>query len=322
MSGFVGILRTDGMPVSRDVVGSLTRSLEFRGPDGTDFRIDGPVGLGHTLLRVGAAHPRERQPATLDGSTWVVGDIRIDAQADLIDALRGCFPHGAERCDRRRARAARLRRMGGGVPRAPARGLRLRDLGLAPRASVLRPRPDGREALLLCAVAEPDRVRKHDRLPSTPSRGFGRFERAGNRRLPAIRVQPRRRQFHLRAHQVPSARAYARRGAWRSATAPILDAADRRARVLQALRRLCRPVSGASDNRRMRSIANRPGGGVHERRPRLDLACGRGARAVARRGQRIGVHLRIRSPDPRRRASLRRHGRRASAHPDPFLGRR
>jgi hypothetical protein len=49
MSGIVGIVRHEA-PVDRDLLAALSRSLEFRGPHGTDMWLEGAAGLGHALL--------------------------------------------------------------------------------------------------------------------------------------------------------------------------------------------------------------------------------------------------------------------------------
>jgi asparagine synthase (glutamine-hydrolysing) len=100
LSGFVGILNLDGAPVDGVLLDRMTRSLEFRGPDAREIWCDGPVGLGHTLLRTTprtaqeaapGAEPRtdpDKQPAALDGRLWIVADARIDARAELIANLK------------------------------------------------------------------------------------------------------------------------------------------------------------------------------------------------------------------------------------------
>jgi asparagine synthase (glutamine-hydrolysing) len=88
VSGLVGILNFDGSPAPACLLERLTKFLSSRGPDAQDVWVDGPVGLGHTLLQVSAGHPREKQPAQLDGRLWIVADARIDSRTELIDKLR------------------------------------------------------------------------------------------------------------------------------------------------------------------------------------------------------------------------------------------
>lgn len=87
MSGFVGILNLDGAPVQREQVQRLTDALTFRGPDAQAIWVDGPIGLGHTLLRTTDEAQYERQPLTLDDQVWIVADGRVDARQELIAKL-------------------------------------------------------------------------------------------------------------------------------------------------------------------------------------------------------------------------------------------
>lgn len=87
MGGVVGILSLDGGPVDRDLLDRMTQSMTFRGPDGQQVWMSGPVGFGHTLLKTHSANGPERQPLTLDGEVWIVADARVDGRRDLIAAL-------------------------------------------------------------------------------------------------------------------------------------------------------------------------------------------------------------------------------------------
>lgn len=88
MSGIVGMAHSDRRPVDSDLLRRMTNSLSFRGPDAQKVWTDGPVGLGHALLSHANDSEHERQPATLDGSTWIVADVRLDARRELVEALR------------------------------------------------------------------------------------------------------------------------------------------------------------------------------------------------------------------------------------------
>ena len=88
MSGIVGIAHLEGRPVDSDLLRRMTNWLSFRGPDAQEIWTDGPVGLGHALLSHANNSEPERQPATLDGRTWIVADVRLDARRELVDALR------------------------------------------------------------------------------------------------------------------------------------------------------------------------------------------------------------------------------------------
>jgi asparagine synthase (glutamine-hydrolysing) len=82
MSGICGLVNLAGRPVDRDLLGALTQSMTYRGPDGTGMRAEGEAGLGHALLcatETGAL----AQPSTLDGLVWITADARIDGQLEL-----------------------------------------------------------------------------------------------------------------------------------------------------------------------------------------------------------------------------------------------
>ena len=87
MSGIVGLLHTDCALVTLPEVRCLVESVALRGPDVQDAWCDGPMALGHTLLRSTRESKRERQPLSLDGQTWIVADGRVDGRGDLIRRL-------------------------------------------------------------------------------------------------------------------------------------------------------------------------------------------------------------------------------------------
>ena len=87
MSGIVGIVNTNGAPVDRELLWSLTGRLSFRGPDAQDIWVDSNVGFGHAMLRTSFAAVSERQPTTLDGSVWLTADARIDGREGLVEKL-------------------------------------------------------------------------------------------------------------------------------------------------------------------------------------------------------------------------------------------
>lgn len=83
MSGILGVLQRDGTAVDRRLLQSMTEFLAFRGPDAQRVWIDGPVGLGHALLRTTFEQAQETQPCTVDGNAWIIADARIDDRARL-----------------------------------------------------------------------------------------------------------------------------------------------------------------------------------------------------------------------------------------------
>ncbi len=78
MSGFVCIWNLEGEPVNRDLLSVMTDAMSFRGPDRGGTWIDGTVGMGHRLLITTFEAEFENQPCTLDGTTYIVADARID----------------------------------------------------------------------------------------------------------------------------------------------------------------------------------------------------------------------------------------------------
>ena len=72
MCGIAGILHLDGQPVPSDILGRMVARLHHRGPDGRHQVCLGPVGLGHTRLRIIDLSERGRQPlANEDETVWV-----------------------------------------------------------------------------------------------------------------------------------------------------------------------------------------------------------------------------------------------------------
>jgi len=87
MSGFIAIVNTDGNPVDPDLLGRLTSSLRFRGPDRLKVWSEGQVGLGHTLFKTTDEAEFEHMPSSLEGDVWITGMVRIDARQALINKL-------------------------------------------------------------------------------------------------------------------------------------------------------------------------------------------------------------------------------------------
>jgi hypothetical protein len=82
MSGIVGIVRHEA-PVDRDLLAALSRSLEFRGPHGTDMWLEGADGLGHALLRT----DEHGGGIAVSGNLRIVADARLHARQELLNAL-------------------------------------------------------------------------------------------------------------------------------------------------------------------------------------------------------------------------------------------
>jgi asparagine synthase (glutamine-hydrolysing) len=52
MCGIAGVVRRDGNPVDRDMLGAMTRMASHRGPDGEGYYTHRNLGLGHTRLAI------------------------------------------------------------------------------------------------------------------------------------------------------------------------------------------------------------------------------------------------------------------------------
>ena len=65
MSGYFGILRTDGAAVREDFLKGIMRSLGFRGPDGGCIQAKGALGSSFSLLELGT--PPTRRAASRCG---------------------------------------------------------------------------------------------------------------------------------------------------------------------------------------------------------------------------------------------------------------
>jgi asparagine synthase (glutamine-hydrolysing) len=87
MSGFVGIVRFDGVPVDAGLLRRLTDAMRFRGPESQTTWMDAEAGLGHALLATANDTRCGQQPLTLDGNAWIVADARLDARRELIREL-------------------------------------------------------------------------------------------------------------------------------------------------------------------------------------------------------------------------------------------
>lgn len=88
MSGIVGIIHFDGKPVTAGQIEQMSRAIAYRGPDGIHHWVDGPVALGHCMLRTTPEALEETQPlANEDQSLLLVMDGRVDNWAALRQQL-------------------------------------------------------------------------------------------------------------------------------------------------------------------------------------------------------------------------------------------
>ena len=87
MSGIVGMYDRNGAPVDRALLQALAHFLSYCGPDARETWFNGPVGLGHTMLRTTRESQTERQPDNLGGRFWITADARIDCREELKGRL-------------------------------------------------------------------------------------------------------------------------------------------------------------------------------------------------------------------------------------------
>jgi asparagine synthase (glutamine-hydrolysing) len=87
MSGFAGVVNGDGAPVDEALLQRLAKRLAFRGLDNTTVKTVGSAGFCFTLAKTGPAPQTTDLPITLDGESWLLGDIRLDGREALRDTL-------------------------------------------------------------------------------------------------------------------------------------------------------------------------------------------------------------------------------------------
>jgi asparagine synthase (glutamine-hydrolysing) len=72
MCGIAGIFNTDGAPVDRRVIKSMTDAIAHRGPDGEGYYVNGGVALGHRRLAIIDLSDNARQPmCNEDRTVWL-----------------------------------------------------------------------------------------------------------------------------------------------------------------------------------------------------------------------------------------------------------
>jgi len=88
MSAIFGVLRFDGLSPSAADIERMGNVLAHRGPDRRKIVVEGPVGVGHGLLRVNREDFSEAQPARdRDAGLLLVADARIDNREALAETL-------------------------------------------------------------------------------------------------------------------------------------------------------------------------------------------------------------------------------------------
>ncbi len=88
MSGFFGIVRTDGAAVEPRFMEQVARRLRFRGPDGAVTSTDDGLGTCFTYLETGTRYQSRSQPVRLGQRYTLLGEVRLDARMGLIEELQ------------------------------------------------------------------------------------------------------------------------------------------------------------------------------------------------------------------------------------------
>jgi asparagine synthase (glutamine-hydrolysing) len=88
MSGFFGIVRTDGAAVERRFLEQVAQRLRFRGPDGAVTSANAGLGICFTHLETGTRHQSRSQPVRLGERYTLLGEVRLDARKHLVEELR------------------------------------------------------------------------------------------------------------------------------------------------------------------------------------------------------------------------------------------
>ncbi|MPR35286.1 asparagine synthase-related protein [Salmonirosea aquatica] len=87
MSGIVGLIRWDGEKPAPGLIRQMAERIEHRGPDGSEFLIQGTAALGYLHLKVTPESFYEAQPLTDDAGLVLVADARIDNRTELLLTL-------------------------------------------------------------------------------------------------------------------------------------------------------------------------------------------------------------------------------------------
>jgi asparagine synthase (glutamine-hydrolysing) len=83
MSGFAGVVSEDGAIPETRLLDQMAARLAFRGPDATQVSTQEGVGFCFTLLRAGPGPQIAKQPCSLEGRVWLLGDVRLDGREEL-----------------------------------------------------------------------------------------------------------------------------------------------------------------------------------------------------------------------------------------------
>jgi asparagine synthase (glutamine-hydrolysing) len=91
VSGFAGIVRLEPTPetveADRAAVARMAEAIAFRGPDAQQQVVSDGATFAFSLLITGPAPQAPAQPITLDGETFLLGDLRLDRRRELVEKL-------------------------------------------------------------------------------------------------------------------------------------------------------------------------------------------------------------------------------------------
>jgi asparagine synthase (glutamine-hydrolysing) len=92
MSGFFGTIHPGSPLPAPELLEEISKLLTPHGPDATQIITQPNASFVFAFLRTGPAPQSNSQPTSIDGQTWLIGDVRLDARDDL---RRKLDQHGA-----------------------------------------------------------------------------------------------------------------------------------------------------------------------------------------------------------------------------------
>jgi asparagine synthase (glutamine-hydrolysing) len=88
MSGFFGVLRSDGQEVSAGLLDRVANRMQFRKPDGISLKTENGFGSCFARMDVATGRQAKEQPVWLGDRCALIGDVRLDARDELTEALQ------------------------------------------------------------------------------------------------------------------------------------------------------------------------------------------------------------------------------------------
>lgn len=87
MSGFFGMVRQDGNPVSEGLVREILGEMSYRGTDAQNIWLRSNIASCFAWMQTGPVRQASQQPVVWNDRLWLWGDLRIDGQRELVEAL-------------------------------------------------------------------------------------------------------------------------------------------------------------------------------------------------------------------------------------------